>query len=81
MERIRTLSTIAIIIMLPMLIYYPYEGLGWNLRLSFFDPGAWTRNNVWVDPDAQIATVTCAVFFTVWAVPTLLGFFGYLSGF
>lgn len=81
MERIRTMSTFAMIVMLPMLIYYPYEALLWNLELSFLDPDRWTRNSSWVDPDAQIAPLTRFVFFVAWAVPTVLGVLGYLAGF
>ena len=81
MKRIRNLSTVAMIVMLPMLIYYPYEALSWNLELSFLDLGKWTRNDSWVHPDAQIAMGTRVVFFSIWAIPVLLGVLGYLSGF
>ena len=62
MERIRKLSTIAMVIMLPMLVYFPYEALSWNLQLSFLDWGRWTRNDAWVHPDAVIALPTRIVF-------------------
>lgn len=81
MKRIRTLSTIAMIVMVPMILYYPYEALSWNLDLSFLDPGKWTRNDAWVDPSAEIAMATRIVFFTVWLIPTVLGTLGYLFGF
>ena len=81
MKRIRTLSTIAMIVLLPMLLYYPYESLWWNLELSFLDPEKWTRNDRWVDRDAQIATSTRAVFFVLWLLPTLAGTLCYLIAF
>jgi|AntRauMFilla1563_2_1112583.scaffolds.fasta_scaffold43576_2 hypothetical protein len=81
MERIRKLSTIAMVIMLPMLVYFPYEALSWNLQLSFLDWGRWTRNDAWVHPDAVIALPTRIVFFALWAVPVIFGILGYLSAF
>jgi len=81
MDKIRTLSTIGMVLMAPMLLYYPYHGLAWNLELSFLDPGAWTRNNHWVDPDAQIAMATRVVFFVLWALPTFFGWLAYFVGF
>lgn len=81
MERIRFLSGIAMIVMLPMLIYYPYQGLGWNLELSFLDMGKWTRHDGWVHPETQIAMTTRVVFFTLWAIPSVVGWLGYASGF
>lgn len=53
----------------------------WNLELSFRVPGEWTRGDNGVDPNAQIATATRVVFFTVWLVPTVFGALGYLVGF
>lgn len=81
MDHIRNLSTFAMIIMLPMMLYYPYEALSWNLEMSFLDPGMWTRNDSWVDRNAVIATSTRVVFFTLWAVPVVVGCLGYVSGF
>ena len=81
MKRIRTLSLIAMVVMLPILIYYPYEGLAWNLELSFLDMGKWKRNSNWVHPEAQIAMTTRIVFFTLWALPYVVGWFRYASGF
>ena len=81
MKRIRLMSTVAMVIMLPMLIYYPYEGLSWNLELSFLDWGKWTRNDAWVSRDAEIPLSTRIVFFTVWLIPVLLGWCAYLIGF
>lgn len=81
MKRIRLLSTLAMILMLPILIYYPYEGLAWNLEMSFLDMGKWTRNDRWVDPSAQIAMGTRIIFFIVWLIPVILGWLGYLTGF
>lgn len=81
MERIRTLSTIALIVMLPIMLYYPYESLSWNLELSFLDPDRWTRNDTWVDPDAQIAMSTRTVFFILWLLPTVAGTLSYIMAF
>jgi hypothetical protein len=81
LSKIRKLSIIAMIILVPMMLYYPYEGLRWNLELSFLDWGRWTRNDNWVDPEAQIALVTRTVFFVLWAVPTVLGLLGYACAF
>jgi len=81
MQRIRTLSTFAVIVMLPFMLYYPYEVLSWNLQLSYLDPGAWTRNDAWVDPDAQISMATRTVFFAVWLTPVVFGVVGYLAAF
>ncbi|MCX7566347.1 hypothetical protein OS189_08325 [Sulfitobacter sp. F26169L] len=78
MTRIRSLSLFAMIVMLPMIIYYPYEALAWNLELSSLDPERWTRNDRWVDPDAHIAVRTRVVFFTVWVVPIFFGTLSYL---
>lgn len=81
MNRIRLLATIGMIAMLPMLFYYPYHALAWNLELSFLDPERWTRRSTWVHPDAVIAMSTRVVFFTVWALPTLFGWLAYMTGF
>jgi len=80
MNKIRRLSTVALVCILPMLIYYPYEALSWNLDLSFLDWGRWTRNDRWVDPSAEIALSTRIVFFCVWLVPTVLGWLAYATG-
>lgn len=81
MSRIRLLSTLAMILMAPMLVYYPWHELTWNLELSFLDPGAWTRNDRWVHPNAQIATTTRIVFFVTWFLPMLGGWLAYVAGF
>lgn len=81
MNRIKRLSTIAMVLLAPMLIYYPYEALSWNLELSFLDPGRWTRNDRWVHPEAMIAMPTRIVFFIVWLIPTLTGWLAYAVGF
>lgn len=81
MDRIRNLSTFAMILMAPMLLYYPYDSFAWVLKLAFLEPELWTTIDNWADPDAQIATLTRIVFFTVWAVPTVLGTIGYLTAF
>ncbi len=81
MNPIKRLSTIAMICLLPMLIYYPYEAIGWQLELSFLDWGKWTRNDNWVYPYAEIALSTRIVFFLVWFIPTLFGFAAYSTGF
>ena len=78
MQRIRSLSTIAMIALLPMTIYYLYDGLLWNLELSFLDPDRWVHNDSWVDPSAQIAMRTRIVFFFMWLVPTVAGTISYL---
>lgn len=62
MGKIRTLSTVAMIVVLPMLLYYPYEALSWNLSLSFLDWGGWACDDRWVDGDAQIAPGARIVF-------------------
>ncbi|MGC1506631.1 MAG: DUF2975 domain-containing protein [Sulfitobacter sp.] len=81
MKRIRNMSTVAMVCLLPMLIYYPYEAISWQLELSFLDPGKWTRNSSWVHPYAEIAMGTRLVFFVVWFVPTLFGVAAYATGF
>lgn len=81
MEKISRLSTFAMILMLPMIVYYPYEALSWNLEMSFLDPEKWTRNSRWVDSDAQIALSTRITFFTVWFIPVVLGVLSYLVAF
>lgn len=81
MLRINVLATVGMIAMIPMLVYYPYHALAWNLELSFLDPDRWTRNSAWVHPDAVIATSTRTVFFLLWAIPTLFGWLAYLTGF
>lgn len=81
MPRTKFLSTIALIVMLPLMLYYPYHGLAWNLEISFLDMGKWTRNSTWVHPDADIAMSTRIVFFTFWLLPTVFGLLGYITGF
>lgn len=81
MRRIRKLSTIAMIALLPMTIYYLYDGLSWNLELSFLDPYRWVRNDRWVDPSAEIAMRTRIVFFIIWLIPTVAGTISYLFAF
>jgi hypothetical protein len=81
MEKTRILATVAMVLMVPVMIYYPYHGLWWNLELSFLDMGKWTRNSAWVHPSAEIAMTTRVVFFVLWVIPTILGLLGYLAGF
>lgn len=81
MNQTRVLATVGMVAMAPMIVYYPYHALAWNLELSFLDPGRWTRNDAWVHPDAVIATSTRVVFFVLWALPTLFGWLAYLTGF
>ena len=40
MHRIRRLATIAMIVMLPMMLYYPYHALSWNLEVSSLIPAS-----------------------------------------
>ena len=81
MLKINRLSTIAMILLFPMLIYYPYEALSWQLELSFLDPGKWSRNSTWVDGGIAIPMTTRVVFFMVWFIPTVFGWLGYATGF
>lgn len=81
MKRIRTLSIMAMFVLLPMIFYYPYDALAWNLDISFLDMERWTRNSTWVDEDAQVAMSTRIVFFTFWAVPTVFGTVSYIVAF
>ena len=81
MDRIRQLSTFAMVLMAPMLVYYPYDAFEWVVQLAFLDPDRWTTIDDWADADAQIPMATRITFFTVWAIPTLMGVVGYFSAF
>ncbi|MEP5729272.1 MAG: hypothetical protein ABJL67_07835 [Sulfitobacter sp.] len=80
MNRIKRLSTIAMFLMLPMMVYYPYEAISWQLDISFLDWGKWTRNDSWVHPDAVIPLGTRVIFFAIWFIPTVFGFAAYATG-
>ncbi|UWR23600.1 hypothetical protein [Sulfitobacter sp. S190] len=79
MRRIRFLSHLAMLLVLPMLVIYPYHELAWLYDLVWRDPQAWTRNDIWVDPQADIAFGTRVVFTAVWSLPVMLGIAAYLT--
>lgn len=81
MDRIRKLSTFAMVLMAPMLIYYPYDTFAWLVNLAFLDPELWNTIDDWADRDAHIPMQTRLLFFTVWGVPSLMGVIGYLTSF
>lgn len=72
MKKIRTLSLIAMVILAPYLIAYPYFALEFQLQMVFLNPGLWETHR-WVSEGAVIATTTRAVYFLMWLVPTILG--------
>jgi len=41
MTKIRNMSTLALILILLFLIYYPYKALEWQLNMAFLDPERW----------------------------------------
>ncbi|QUJ75128.1 DUF2975 domain-containing protein [Sulfitobacter albidus] len=81
MGAIKRMSLVGMVVLVPMLIYYPIREFGWLLELSFLDPFAWTRDDAWVDPTAQIAMGTRIAFFVVWMLPILIGWLAYLAAF
>lgn len=70
MTKIRNMSTLALILILLFLIYYPYKALEWQLNMAFLYPDLWL-NDGWAEYGAVIAPFTRVVFFWVW-FPTLL---------
>ena len=65
MNRIKSMSAIAFCVLLPYLVYYPYEALNWQLQLAFLDPDRW-QHHQWAHSDVQIAVLTRVAFFAVW---------------
>jgi hypothetical protein len=72
MRKIRTLSTIALVVLAPYLIFYPYEALDYQARMAFLEPGLWEAHR-WVMPETKVAPSTKAVYFLIWLVPTAFG--------
>jgi hypothetical protein len=80
MNKIKFLSVVGLICILPMLVYYPYEAISWQLEISFLDWDRWSRGSAWVDEGAQIPLSTRIVFFVIWFVPTVFGWLAYVAG-
>lgn len=72
MKKVKTLSTIALIVLLPYLILYPYEVLSFQARMAFLEPGLWESHR-WASPGTEIAGITKAVYFSIWVIPAIFG--------
>jgi hypothetical protein len=78
MTKIRNMSTMAMILIAPFLIYYPYKAFEWQLNMSFLDPERWL-NSGWVEAGAEIAPFTRVVYFLVWSPAVLAGILSLLT--
>jgi putative flippase GtrA len=78
MTKIRYMSTFALILILPFLIYYPYEAFGWQLDMAFLDPQRWL-NSGWVEQGAEVALLTRVVYFLVWSPAVIAGILALLA--
>ena len=72
MDKVRSLSLVALIVLVPYIFAYPYFALDFQFRMAFLDSGLWAGHR-WVEPGTQIATITKVVYFFIWCVPTALG--------
>lgn len=79
MQKIRTMSTVALCVIVPFLLYYPWRALDWQVRMAFLEPERWLRSG-WADSDAVIAPFTRVVYFAVWSPAVLAGVIGLLAG-
>ena len=78
MIRIHNMSTVALILIAPFLIYYPYKAFEWQLNMSFLDPQRWL-NSGWVEAGAEIAPLTRVVYFLVWSPAVVAGILSLLA--
>lgn len=72
MNKIRRMANIALLIILPFLIYYPYKALSWQLNFAFLDPERWLDSG-WVENGAIIATSTRVIYFSIWVSALIAG--------
>lgn len=79
MEKIRSLALVAILVILPFLIYYPYKAFSWQLKMAFFEPERWFRSG-WADADAVISPLTRLVYFAMWSPAVIAGIAALLFG-
>lgn len=79
MQRIRTLALVAVAVICPFLIYYPYKAFSWQLNMAFLEPERWLRSG-WADADAVIAPLTRVIYFAMWSPATLAGIAALLFG-
>ncbi len=77
MQKIKSMATIAFVVLLPYLVYYPYEALNWQLNMAFLDPSEWQEHR-WAHSDVEIAAMTRAVFFAIWCSAVIWGTAGLL---
>lgn len=74
-SKIRRLSIVAFIVLLPYAIYYPWEAFNWQLEMAFLDPERW-QNSRWAHPDVEIAWTTRAIYLAMWSSATICGVIG-----
>jgi len=79
LNKIKTMSTAALIVLVPFLIYYPWNALDWQLRMAFLEPDRWL-NSGWSDADAVIAPLTRVAYFAMWSPAVVAGVIGCLAG-
>lgn len=72
MKKIRILATIAICVIVPYLVYYPYKAFSWQLNMAFWEPESWFRSG-WAEPGVVISPVTRWVYFAMWAPAVFAG--------
>jgi hypothetical protein len=72
------MSTIALILIVPFLVYYPYTAFEWQLNMAFWDPQRWL-NSGWVENGAVIAPMTRIVYFLMWSPAVVAGVLSLLA--
>lgn len=76
MEKIKRLCSIALILVIPVMIYSFGAGISWAFNEALLQPERWL-NDSWVDPNAVIAPMTRVVFLLLWIMSPLFGLFSY----
>ncbi len=77
LDKIRRLCTIALIMVIPVMLYSFYTGISWALNETILQPERWL-NDGWVHPHAIIAPLTRWAFLMLWICPPLFGLFSYI---
>jgi hypothetical protein len=80
MHKLKSLTTIAMIVLTPYLIFYPYEALEFQARMVLLEPGLWESHR-WVTEGTQITWGIKAVYLVIWIIPTAFGVGAILAAF
>lgn len=76
MDKIKRLCTIALITVVPVMVYSFVSGMSWAFNEAILQPERWLSDG-WVDPNATIAPTTRGIFLLLWIMAPLFGLFSY----